>query len=109
MNSTIKTVRIQPNPAQVVVKSATALSATCLDAAGRTVLVPTGSISWSISSGADVAMVDPVTGVVTGITVAADHTSETATVRATERESGVFGTADIQVKPGKGSIIVPIG
>jgi hypothetical protein len=92
MGSTIKRVRVLPEVGLVKVGETLQFSVTCEDSDGSSVLVPTGGISWSIAGGDAYATVDPATGLATGV-----KAKGTATVRGTEKESGVSGTASLTV------------
>jgi hypothetical protein len=90
--STIDHIEISPNPASVYVGAYVALTATAVDAQGDTVVVCTDSpFNWSVTSGGDKASVDEHSGVVTG------SAEGSATVQATEPESGALGTSLVQV------------
>ena len=87
--STITTVEVTPNPAEVDVGDNVQLTAASKDAAGATVLVPvTSAYTWAVTDGEAHASVD-ADGLVTGLA------EGTATVRATEKESGVAGDAQV--------------
>ena len=97
MASTITNVVIAPVSPQVQEGGGTqTLTATAKDASNNTVMVALGAWTWNIQGlwmwppGAP-ASVDASTGVLTGV-----HDG-TCTVRAVESESGVSGTASVQV------------
>jgi hypothetical protein len=93
MDSTIASVAVTPNPASVTVNGTIQLTATAQDASGATVLVPTtDAFTWAVTAGGSVASVDG-NGLVTGLAAGS------ATVQATEKESGVSGTTQVTVPP----------
>jgi hypothetical protein len=91
LESTITTVAVTPDPVQVGVGHKRQMTATALDSESRAVLIPvTDPFAWAITTGGSFATVDS-NGLVTGTTVG------TATVQATETESGIAGTATVNV------------
>lgn len=89
MASTINSLAISPSDASVVIGSTTNLGVVASDTNGSSVLVATSAISWSSSDSAiaTVASGGLVTGVATG----------TATIMATDTESGKTATTTIRV------------
>lgn len=90
--STIDRVQVSPDPASVQVGGSVQLTATAKDSDGQTVLVRSNEpFRWTIPSGSQRINVGQFTGRVTGVA------QGSAVVRATEQESGVSGTASVQV------------
>ncbi len=97
LNTTITKVVIAPATTTVAVGAKTTLAATAQDASGTTVLVPAASgFTWAVTAGDTAATVD-TSGQVTGLAAG------TATVRATEKDSGQSATAQVTVTASSGS------
>ncbi len=99
--STIVTVEVTPNPAQVEVGGTVQLTPTCEDASGATVLVPaSGAFTWEVIEGSAYASVD-TDGLVTGLD------EGMATIEATEQESKMSGIGSVIVsdQPGPRDIV----
>lgn len=91
LDSTIVDIEIAPQPASVRVGERLQLTATARDSEGRIVLVPDYmGFDWSVDSGQDCVVLDG-NGGLTG------EAPGTVTLRATETESAVSGTASVEV------------
>lgn len=97
MASTISSLVVTPTTSAVVVGATKTLVATAYDTSGAVVLT-SSSITFA-SSNSDVASVDASTGVVTGIT------EGSATITATDSESGESGTAAVTVNTTGNTIV----
>jgi len=92
LSSTIDHIDITPDPASVQVGDTIQLIATAKDDSDCTVLVRDNSpFSWTVISGLAYASVGQYTGEVSGLA------EGTATVQATEQESGVSSSATVSV------------
>ncbi len=86
--STITQVVVAPNNATVDIDGALPITATPKNAADEVVLVAPGNITFS-SASPSVVIVDPSTGVATGVR------SASTTITATESESGLSGSVNV--------------
>ncbi|MBI3946471.1 MAG: VCBS repeat-containing protein [Armatimonadetes bacterium] len=101
LGSTIDHLEIAPSAPSVGVSRTVVLTATARDAAGNAVLTWPGKITWE-SQNTGVATVD-AGGKVTGVAVG------TASISATEGESGKSATVDVAVVlPGAISFLAPV-
>lgn len=91
MASTIATVALSPTNPTVTVNGTRQLTATAKNAAGDVVLVPmTNAFTWTSSNTAKATVNS--NGIVTGVS------EGTATITATEKESGTSGTLQVTVQ-----------
>ncbi len=90
--TTITSVGVLPQTAEISVGERVTLTATAHDAAGDAVLVPdVAAFTWTLMSGAECVALDAATREITGVSPG------TAVIRATENESGISGETTVTV------------
>jgi hypothetical protein len=92
LTSTIAGLVIDGQPLSVNVSSTLQIAAHAVDASGNTILLPTGALTWSVSSGSAYGSVNATTGLFT-----ATATAGSATVQVQEVGAGKSATATVAV------------